>query len=265
MCKRSTTDPLVRMFLHRYKLNLLAVPRRNARCGDVYLRNGARVSSAVDVTQLLDESITLPPQFDGEPLADISGSLSDGVSIKLGLGLLEGFLAAIGAGAIVSAVSAGYERSRSASLRFRFADATRDSIEPGSLGSVLEGRSLRESQPLVQAGNEYFITAAVVRSPSISVVAEDRRARRVDLGAEVMATANAHAGITLEATADGEVSFVGETPLAIALELYELRYDAEHARFSMLPQRLDDDVKTGKDASPVPVFVAPDDEALLAL
>jgi hypothetical protein len=253
------------MFLERYKLNLLAVPRERARCGDVYLRDGARVSSAVDITQLLDESVRLPPQFDGEPLADLAGSLSDGVSLKLGLGLLQGFLVAIGAAAVVSKVSAGYERGRSAKLRFRFAHVTRDSVDPASLSSVLEGRSFRSTQPLLQHASEYFIAAAVVRSPSISVIAEDSRARKVDLGAEVLAAVDGHAGVAFEAAGDGEVTFRGDTPLAIALELYELRYDEALGSFSMRPQAPDDHVRLGKDRTPIPVVVAPGDEALLVL
>jgi hypothetical protein len=266
MCKRTTTDPLVRQFLDRYKLNLLAVPRENARCGQIYLRSGTRVSSAVDVTELLDAPTSLPPQFDDERLGDLAGFLSDGVSLDVGLGLLQGFLTAIGAGAVVSEVSAGYRRADSASLRFRFTRPTRDSIEPGALGSALEGRRFRHTHPLVQPDNEYFITAAVARSRSISVVAEDRRSRTVELGAEVVAAVNAHAGVTLESAATGEVTFEGEVPLAFGLELYELRVDADGQKLSMLPQDSRDALKAGKPAPPPPpVFVAPDDEALLAV
>jgi hypothetical protein len=265
MCKRSTADPLVRKFLDTYKINLLAVPREHARCGQVYLRRDNRVSSAVDITELLDTSVELPPQQDGETLADLSGSLSNRVSLKVGLGVLQGFLAAVGAGAVLSKVSAGYEGSRTTKLQFRFARATRDSIEPGSLASALEGSSFRTTHPLVHPDNQYFITAAVVRSPSISVVAENGRARKVDVGAEVLAAVNATGAVDVESAGSGEVTFNSTVPLAIGLELYELRLDHETGTLSMLPQDLRRALKLGKPVIPSAVFVAPEDEALLEL
>ena len=265
MCKRDTTDPLVRMFLDRYKINLLAVPRADAACGQVYVRNGRRVSSGVAITQLVEPQVTLPAPYEGEVLADLAGSLSDGVSVDVGLGLLEGFLGALGAAGVVASVSAGVERSRTASLRFRFTGGTRDSVDAGSLAAVLEGRRLRGANPLVQPGNEYFVTAAVIRTPSLTLLGEDKRRTRVEFGAEVMAAATPKAGVTVESGEAGEVTFRGSTALAIGLELYELRDGGEDGRLSMVPQDPRDPVHAAKDRPPRPAFAAPDDEALLAL
>jgi hypothetical protein len=265
ICKRDTGDPLVRMFLDRYKINLLTVPRERVACGDVYIRNGRRVSSGVRVAELVEPAVTLPPVFEGEALADLAGTLSDGVSVDIGFGLLEGFLAAIGAGGVVSKVSAGVERSRTSTLRFRFTEATRDSIDGGALGTMLEGRRLRPTQPLVQEGNDYFVTTAVIRTPSLSLVGEDKKRQRTELGAEVMAIGEGHAGVTVERGDAGEVTFRGRKALAIGVELYELREGGEDGRVTMLPQDSGDPVKAFKERPPKPAFVAPDDEALLAL
>jgi len=35
--KRDIDDPLMRLFLEKYRLNLLSVPRENASVGDVYI------------------------------------------------------------------------------------------------------------------------------------------------------------------------------------------------------------------------------------
>jgi hypothetical protein len=265
MCKRTTSDPLVRMFLDRYKINLLSVPRERAACGDVYLRRDGRVSSAINVAELLDPPVRLPPQFQGERLADLAGSLSQGVSLKVGLGLLEAFLAAIGAAAVLGELTLGYEQSRTSRLRFRFTDATRDSVEPGALATTLEGRRFRPGQPLVQPGNEYFVTAAVVRSPSISVVTEDDASRRVDVGARLLAAVDATANVTAEQASEGEITYRGRAPLAIGVELYRLRYDDDEQKLSMFPQDPRDPVHAGKPPPPVPAFVAPDDDALLEM
>ncbi len=264
MCKRNTTDPLVRMFLDRYKVNLLAVPRQGADCGEVYIRNGRRVSSGVGVTDLLEPAVTLPAAYRGEPLANLSGSFSDAVGVKLGIGLLESFMAAIGVAAVLSKVSALFERTRTSGLRFSFADATRDSIDAASLGLALGGRRLRPDQPLVQPGNEYFVTAAVIRSPSVSVIAEDDRANRVEFGADAVTVLNATAGVNVESGASGQLTFRGDTPLAIGLELYELTVGGA-AVMGLAAQDPGRPVHAGKTPPPQPTFVAPDDDALLAL
>jgi hypothetical protein len=78
------------------------------------------------------------------------------------------------------------------------AEATLDSIDAGALGSILVSRRLRSPHPLLRPDNEYFITTAVVRSPSVSVVGEGSRRRRVELAADIMAVARAKAGRTVE-------------------------------------------------------------------
>jgi len=265
MCKRSTDDPLVRMFLDRYKVNLLALPRERAFCGQVYVRDGRRVSSGAQIAGLVEPAVTLPPVFEGERLTALAGELSESVQLNAGLGLLQGFMTAIGAAAVVSSVSASFERSRTARLRFRFDDVTRDSMELNSLANALEGRRFRAQSLLVQPGADYFVTAAVVRSPCVGVVAEDDSSRRVEFGAEVLAVADATAGVTVESSATGELTFRGTTPLAIGLELYQLRYDEREGKLSMRAQDPRDPVKAGKEATPRAAFVAPGDEALLDL
>ena len=263
MCKRRSDDPLVRMFLDRYKINLLAVPRRRAFCGQVYVRNGRGVSSGAGLDGLVVPAVGLPPAVEDE-LAALEGELSNGVEIGAGVGLLRGFLTAIGAGAVLSRLSTGFERSSTAQLRFSFSGVTLDSIDPSSLAGALAGRRLVAANPLVQPGNEYFVTGGVVRSTAISVVAEDSRRRRVELGAELAQVLDADASVTLESGGNGELTFTGAAPLAIGLELYKLHFDDSGA-LRMTPQDPRDPVQAGKGPTPEPELVAPDDEALLEL
>src|SRR6185436_9856151 len=53
VCKRTTSDPLVRAFLDNYGLNLLSIPRKNAMCGDLYIADGPRVSTPGHIAQVL--------------------------------------------------------------------------------------------------------------------------------------------------------------------------------------------------------------------
>ena len=264
MCRRSSDDPLVRMFLDRYKINLLAVPRERAFCGQVYVRNGRGVSSGAGLDGLVEPAVSLPQAFEGEPLAALEGELSNGVEIGVGVGLLRGFLTAIGAGAVLSRLSTGFERSSTAQLRFNFRNVSLDSIDPSSLAGALAGRRLVADNPLVQPGNDYFVTAGVVRSTAIGVVAEDSRRRRVELGAELGQVLDADAGVTLESSGNGELTFTGSSPLAIGLELYKLHLD-DAGVLRMTPQDPRDPVQAGREPAPEPELVAPGDEALLEL
>ena len=264
MCKRTSSDPLVRLILDRYRVNLLSVPRRRADCGQVYIRNGRRVSPGVDIRWLVEPAVELPPVYEDEPLADLAASMSDAVRAKIGLGLLESFLAAIGAGALGPRIGAHYENRGTARLRFRITDARMDSVDPGSLGLALAGRRLRDDQPLVRKGNDYFITTGVVRSPSISVVAEDERGRVIDLAAEVTAIVDGQAGISSQVTGAAEVTYTGAEPLAVGLQLCELRM-RDDGRVEMLPQDPEDGVQLGRTEAPRPVFVGAGEEALLEL
>jgi hypothetical protein len=96
VCERSTDDPLIRLFLDRYGLHLLQVPRESAAVGDFYVDDGRRVSPPGNVRYLLDPSPELPAPREGERMADIEGVTSKGYSLEAGLGLLEGFLLAFG-------------------------------------------------------------------------------------------------------------------------------------------------------------------------
>src|SRR2546425_2350227 len=193
MRKRTTNDPLIRAFLDRYGLNLLAVPREGAKVGDLYVEDRNGVSAPGSVVSFVDPPLVLPRQKRNEVMADVAGLVSDEVDIKTGLGLLEGFLVAVGAGAIVDKVRAEYEAARARTIRFRFPDATRDSVDPIELGTRLEEHKLAEDHPLWAPANRYYLVTAVARTSSITVRAGTGESESVDLeiGALTVATGSA--------------------------------------------------------------------------
>src|SRR5262245_39567875 len=119
MCKRTTADPLVRIFLDTYRVNLLAVPRADARVGDLYVRTGKTTSSPGFLGHLVGKSFELPTVAEGERLPTLGGLVSDAVAADAGLGLLDGFLAALGAGDLGVKAQASYRAERTRSVRFR--------------------------------------------------------------------------------------------------------------------------------------------------
>jgi hypothetical protein len=263
MCKRSTADPLVRLFLDRYHLNLLPVPRERAACGQLYVKRGRAVSAPGDVRELFEPAVELPPVLPDEVLADIAGTLSEKVTVKVGLSLLESFLVALGAAGVVDKVKAGYQRSSASGARFRFADATRDSMDPLSLGTAFLDRRFIRRHAFVAPENRYYIVGAVVRTPSISILVEDQTSNAVDLGAEAMAVLDAEASVSAERLETGEIRYAGGKRLAIGVELYELRFDEGEQRLEMLTPEDVVDLRRGRPVAPSPVFLGEDDDAML--
>lgn len=222
MCKRSEPDPLLRLFVDLYNLHLLAIPRENSAVGDLYVHDGQRTSAPGSVTNFLTPRFTVPPVARGERMADVAGTMSQGVDVKVGLGLLEGFLTAMGAGGLIGDTKAEFARAMTRTLRFRFAEATRDSIDPFLLGETLAGHSFDRRNAIHDDKYRYYLVTAVVRSRSIGVTAERERTSSAELDLEALAVAEVGGGVTIRQSSQGEVTFAGDRALAFGVELYEL-------------------------------------------
>src|SRR3954454_10325067 len=117
MCRRNTKDPLVRKFLDVYNLNLLPLPREGIVCGDVF-----RVSSAKRVSaEFALAGIVSPPLPDlggakGEQMGALAGRMSYRRELKVGLKLLEAFLAALSGPGLLGDVGAAFGRTNARSL-----------------------------------------------------------------------------------------------------------------------------------------------------
>jgi hypothetical protein len=265
MCKRSDEDPLVRYFVDEYHLNLLTIPREGAAPGDLYVEDKHGVTAPGNVAGLLDPPPELSIRPQREAMAGLAGVLSRDVSYKVGVGLLENFMIALGAAGVVDKLKAGYERQRAARIRFRFERAERESMDIGLLARAIGRSRLDSTSPLVNAGNRYYLVAAVVRTASLAVVAEDDRSSRVDIGADVLTAVSADAGVTARRTTSGEVTYSGDRPLAIGVEVYDLSYD-ERARKLRLGNPGRALTLRGPGARPRPVLIGGlDGDALVAV
>lgn len=233
MCKRNTDDPLLRMFLDKYGLHLLYVPKENVAVGDLCVHDGERTSRPGKVTYFLEPPLEMPPVTVGENMADVSGMVSHGVSARVGLGLLEGFLTALGAAGIVNKVRASYEARNANVLKFRFARATRDSVDVLLLGSKLIRHKLVEDHPLYEEGYRYYLVTAVARTPSISIIAENAKTKAVNVDVGAMQIADVATGVSVEKSSEGEVTFVGGKSLAFGVELHELLYDTKRNKLKL--------------------------------
>jgi hypothetical protein len=232
MCKRTTTDPLVRAFLDRYGLNLLMVPREGAAIGDLYVTQGPRVLPPARVEEFLQPAVTLPPARQ-EVLADLAAVTSRKMSWGAGIGFLEGFLTALGAFPLVESAKTEYRRSDVTWLAFRFTNCRRIFTDLSAVGARLVGRQPHPDHPLRSPGSRYYMTTAVVQSPSLSVRAEqaDGRAPKIDIS--LLRAVGVSASVSVAQTGAAELKYEGKRRLAIGVELIELTFDqADRLRFA---------------------------------
>jgi hypothetical protein len=234
MCRRTSTDPLLQALWRDYGLNLLQVPREHAAIGDLYAVRDDRPLPPGRIADVLTPSPRLPP-VQRERLADLATVTSDGVSAGVGLGLLEGFLTALGAGPLVGRVRARYDMASARRLRFRLEDCTRESVPTTSLGQALIGCSLRTGHPMAGRDYRHFVTVGVVRTSSITIVAEASSQHRGNLDSSVPLLADARAAIAIERAGEGALCYRGPRPLAIGVELVELDCDTDSGRVGFRP------------------------------
>jgi hypothetical protein len=225
MCRRDSNDVLVRNFLDHYQVNLLRMPGRRVQCGSVYISESGRYAAPGLLSDIVKPPITLPEPYREERLADLSGRWSGSISVDVGVGLLENFLIALGAAGLIHELKASVQRTNARAIAFRFAQVSRESLTPTGLGNALTGCRLVRPNPWVQPGNRYYAVAAVLRSRSISVQGSDQRGIGVDLGVGIATMADVDAGVEVKRASEDELVYSGRDPLAIAVELYELRWD----------------------------------------
>ena len=104
-------DPLLKVLLERYRLNLLSIPREKASVGDLYVQEGNSqyVSTPGSITNFLEPSFEVPSITTGEIMAGVSGTTSRDASGKVGVDFLEGFVNALGPAGIGTKVCGSYE------------------------------------------------------------------------------------------------------------------------------------------------------------
>ncbi|MDP9226986.1 MAG: hypothetical protein M3P18_24710, partial [Actinomycetota bacterium] len=226
MCKRTTPDPLLRLFLDRYGLHLLAVPRAGASVGDVFVSDGRRTSPVGNIRHLVRPGLELAPHR-GEPMADIAGRSTREVGLEAGLGVLEAFLTAIGAAGIVDAVNARYSHGSARSLAFSFEDPVRDHVDVLEVGAALLDRQLVAESVFGPGDHRYYVTTAVARSRALSVQGRADNRSAMEIGAEVVKVAEADAAVEVRLGQDGKVTYAGKDWLAFGVELFEVLPDSE--------------------------------------
>jgi hypothetical protein len=248
------------MFLDRYHLNLLSVPREGSRVGDLYVSENGRVFAPGNVTRLLEPALEMP-EVKTERMADLAGSLSSAVSADVGLGLLGSFMTALGAGTVLEKLRVAYAAKGVRTLKFRFSDATRDWVDMLDLGERLIDHKLSSTHPFVSEEHRYYLVTSVSRTTSISVTAQaDRESGPgVEIGAAQFGDLDA--SVKVQSSATGELTFAGIRTLAFGVELYELVYVPKKGQLKLKLPEGAIAVRATPRAEPLakPVFIGGDD------
>ena len=75
---KKSEDPLLKMILDKYRLNLLSIPREKASVGDLYVQEGNSpyVSTPGSISNFLEPAFEIPQLTNGEIMAFVSGTTS---------------------------------------------------------------------------------------------------------------------------------------------------------------------------------------------
>ena len=233
MCKRSANDPLIQLFVGRYGLNLLTVPREGSDVGDLYVAEQGRVSAPGSVTALFEPPLELPPVARGEAMADVTGAISASVSAAAGLDLLGRFLTAFGAAGMGAAIAARFATARATTMRFSLAEATRDSIDPLVLGTRLLRSALVENHPMVGPDRRYYLVTAVARSSSICIAAGQAAGASAGLDIDLGGLGGGEGVVAVDRAQGGAITFRSDRRLAFGVELHELAVDRRDRRLKL--------------------------------
>jgi hypothetical protein len=264
MCRRDSSDALIRKFLDNYQVNLLSMPGRRVACGSVYIQADGRTIAPGPLSDIVTPEITLGQPFVELDLADLSGTWSGSVSLEVGIGLLRSFLTALGAAGLIDKLQASVQQTSARKIAFRFRQVSRESLTPTGLGAALTGHHLDEGNSFVADGNRYFVVAAVLRSSSISVQGRDSGGSAASLGAGVATVADAKVKVKVEKESESEVTYHGQDELAIGVELYEMRWDHDRQALTLHPPKGALKIMGIKEPPPVPAFIGGDEDAFIA-
>nr|WP_320192366.1 hypothetical protein [uncultured Desulfobacter sp.] len=231
MWKRKAKDPLARLFVDRYGLHMLPRPRETLSVYDVFPVAGNRAASPGTLAAFVDAQLPFPEIRRGEVLADVCGTTSDSVSGSAGFKFLEGFFAAVGAIPVLGKLSNYFAAGRSAGIRFRFANAVRDSVDVFAFERVLRKHKCSRDDLLMKDGYSYYVVIGVHRSDSLGFKLLDSKFTEMDLATEITGLSSGQ--FELKATGDRELVIKSDKQLAYGVELSELVYNPTRTRLEL--------------------------------
>ncbi len=215
-------------FLQEFGYSVFRLPRASAQPLEVMHRAGKDLSRLGALDQLIDAGPAPLPTVhrDASPGVDLEGKETSRINVAIGVNILGSFISALGGGNL--GLSVGFSKART--VTFTYTGVMEDRVDVLALESYVHAGTIR---PFIPSGtldklidDEVYVTTAVLKTRSIVVSAQGEAGSTV--GLEVPIIRNAIGG-SVKAEADGAVSstvrFVGDTPVAFALQAVQLVFD----------------------------------------
>lgn len=229
---RTSDDPLANVMFHRYQMHVLRLPRADVAVNDAWAMKEGQILPG-KLSSLMDPAPLLPDVRTGEPVADLNVVASNQIDAQLGFNFLEAFLSAIGAGAFPLKLKGTLEAKKAAGMRFRFAAATRDYVDPFKLEFQLRKHKVPAKSSLMKPDWKYFVALAVLRTDSINIAAVKEDGTEVQIAEEAVKLAEVNANLSVKKSSGEEITITGGQRLAFAVQLSELVYNGEDRRFEL--------------------------------
>jgi hypothetical protein len=222
---RSGDDPLLDVLRQVYGAHPIRVPDSQVKVLTVLAAIG---KGPVRFRGALEPLVEGLPPFEVpshlvaiSEVADIAGTRSSSVNVKVGFKLLEGFAAALGLANALPTLQASF--SGATKMWFSFKRVTRSFVDINVLARLLGGRKVVINPATriffdTQAPADFLLVDSVLRSNSFTVgVEQDGSSEvKIDIGAIERIVGEVSTEVKVERSSNTSVAFTGPTPLTFA-------------------------------------------------
>ena len=213
-------------YLNGLGYNVVRLPRSGIAPLDVLGREDKRLERLGTLSQIWASPLPPPSIGPPRPAADINGKRTDNLRLSIGMKILEGILA--GMGATLPQLGFAYQRARS--VQFTFSGVVTVSVDPFELGRHLAAGDLDGRNPFVvhyfdDEGCEAFVITEVLRSSVFSLSAKDESG--VELSVDVPAiqqVVGANVSVTADAAGSTDVTYKGSELLTFGFKAFAIDY-----------------------------------------
>ncbi len=221
LCK----DPAL-TYLNKLGYNVVRLPRAGIAPMDVLGREDRRVERLGNLGQIWSSPLPMPQPKPAEPASSINGRHTEDLKLSVGMRILEGILA--GMGAALPQLNFAYQHARS--VQFTFAEVHLISVDPFELGRYLAAGDLDSRNPFVahyfdDEGSEAFVITEVLRSDTFTLIAKDESGSEagVDVPA-IQRAVGAKVSVSRSGSRTTELVYRGKQPLVFGFKAFGIDY-----------------------------------------
>ncbi len=241
-------------YLNGVGYNVVRLPRRGIDPLDVLGRDGRSMERLGRLDQIWKSAKPVPQPGPAQLAAKISGQQTNEMSLSVGLKLLNGVLAAIGA----KLPQLDFAYSQASTLQFTFGDVTTRGVDPFLVGDYLGNGDLTGSNPVFdhyfhEEDTEAFVLTEVLEAKAISVSAKTQNegSFAADIPA-IQQVVGADVKVGVKAGSGSDLTFAGEQPVTFGFKTFQIAFDG---RWRIIGAQASPDLAFDAMAGPNPVLL----------